>query len=589
MSKILYSLSLLSEKHRRKIIFFALARTLLGILDILGILLMGLLLSRTANSFSANSNLNNFKFLNNFSIGQIAFFAVLIFVSKSLLSAIFMRLMVNTLAAAESDIASKLFTKLIKSDLTMIQKRSKQETIYPLNQALGLGITEILTLAVTIVSETALLLAIVIAFLFIDFKITFFIFIYFFIIGYVIQMVVGKSFQSAGNKYASSIIESSSVVEDGMNSFREIKTSKSEAYFIALFSSSRKKAADSLATIQFVSALPRYIVESALMIGAIGLAAISFSGGNITEAAQNLGIFLTGGLRIMASMLPLQNALGAAKQLLAKSEKFYEFENDLKVVNLSDEKSSIRTIQTPIAVQFKDSSFIYPQSEKFVIRNFNLDIRPGELVALIGPSGSGKSTLADLIMGISNLTSGTLIYKDSTGKNLDVEEIPMSYVSQNPGLIRGSIIQNIAFGKMESEIDFNWLNECVSFANLQDLIGELPNGLNSDLGKESNALSGGQLQRIGLARALYAKPRLLVLDEATSALDPETEASITEVIEKLRGSCTTLVIAHRLATIRDCDTVHVLNDGQIIGSGNFNDLVATNDLVAKYVKLSELN
>jgi len=125
-------------------------------------------------------------------------------------------------------------------------------------------------------------------------------------------------------------------------------------------------------------------------------------------------------------------------------------------------------------------------------------------------------------------------------------------------------------------------------SHLQELIETLENGVDTELGAQSDGLSGGQLQRIGLARAIYANPGLLVLDEATSALDAETEAAVSDSLRTLHGNCTTIVIAHRLTTVQNVDTVFVFDKGEIVASGKFNDLVATNEIVARFVELSNL-
>jgi ATP-binding cassette subfamily C protein len=208
-------------------------------------------------------------------------------------------------------------------------------------------------------------------------------------------------------------------------------------------------------------------------------------------------------------------------------------------------------------------------------------------VAFIGPSGSGKSTLADLIIGINEPSSGEIDYFTKSSSVIKRDNIGFGYVPQNPGRIYGTIKENIGFGLDEIQDDL--LAQAIDGAHLSDVVNNLESGFEFHTGEQSDDLSGGQMQRIGLARALYSKPNILLLDEATSALDVEIEAAVSKSLEKLRGSCTIVVIAHRLSTVKNADVVFVVDEGKILAHGKFAELVKTNDLVARFVELSNLS
>jgi ATP-binding cassette subfamily C protein len=235
----------------------------------------------------------------------------------------------------------------------------------------------------------------------------------------------------------------------------------------------------------------------------------------------------------------------------------------------------------PIAVELNDVSFVYDDAELAAVSNVSIAISKGSTVAFIGQSGSGKSTLADLIAGLLAPTSGTIVLTNNNSRNI-------GYVPQAPGIVSGTISQNITLDINNKSCDQERLKNALALSHLQELIETLENGVDTELGAQSDGLSGGQLQRIGLARAIYANPGLLVLDEATSALDAETEAAVSDSLRTLHGKCTTIVIAHRLTTVQNVDTVFVFDKGEIVASGKFNDLVATNDIVARFVELSNL-
>ncbi len=216
----------------------------------------------------------------------------------------------------------------------------------------------------------------------------------------------------------------------------------------------------------------------------------------------------------------------------------------------------------------------------------SLTIEPGSFVALVGPSGAGKSTLAEVILGLALPTSGTVRIGGADPLALRAGSPgAVSYVPQRPGMVAGTIAENVALGIETDEIDRDRVHEVLRFAHLEDFVSSLPDGIDTSVGEQTDAFSGGQIQRIGLARALYVQPRLLVLDEATSALDAGTESVISESLQRLRGATTLVVIAHRLSTVQHADVVFVIEEGEIAASGDFPTVRRTVPMVADYVKL----
>jgi ATP-binding cassette subfamily C protein len=379
------------------------------------------------------------------------------------------------------------------------------------------------------------------------------------------------------------------MVDASLLAFREISVLSKEINFINEFGRSSSKLSKASATIGFLNSLPRYIVESALIVGTLLLGAYTFSSQDVSSATGILAVFMTGSLRIMASMIPLQNSIGAIRELGAKSEPFYDlverFANKTELIDSENEK--LNGSLTPLTVEFNEVSFRYKPESDLVLNRINFNIDPGSMVAIIGPSGSGKSTVADLIAGLIEPINGKVCIGDQAAKKFPFEGI--GYVPQRPGIFNGTILQNITLNFEENEFDNAQLQFALEEASLKELINNLPDGLSTNLGSQSDQLSGGQLQRIGLARALYSKPRLLLLDEATSALDPETEFVISNSIEKLRKDCTVIVIAHRMATIQKADKILVIDEGKLVAEGKFSELAQTNELLSRYIELSEIS
>lgn len=219
-------------------------------------------------------------------------------------------------------------------------------------------------------------------------------------------------------------------------------------------------------------------------------------------------------------------------------------------------------------LEFHDVSYRYPGSERLALSGVSLTIRSGEMIGIIGNSGSGKSTFAEVLLGLLAPTSGAVLVDgqpvDGTSHSW---HSGLAYVPQTVAVLDDTIRGNIAFGVANEDVDEARLREAVKLAQLEDVVAGLPAGLETMLGERGLGLSGGQRQRVAIARALYRRPRILVFDEATSGLDSETERDLTSAIERLYGSVTMIIVAHRLETLRKCDRVVRFQGGTIVAEG----------------------
>jgi ATP-binding cassette subfamily B protein len=238
------------------------------------------------------------------------------------------------------------------------------------------------------------------------------------------------------------------------------------------------------------------------------------------------------------------------------------------------------------AVEFRNISFAYPDSEQQAIRDFSLSVAPDSVIAFVGMSGSGKSTLAALLVGFIRPQTGSILFDGVDASTVDYRTIRkhMSVVPQEAVMFDGTIAENVTYGL--DNVSEDVLIAALQAANAMEFVEQLPDGIHTAIGPRGFTLSGGQKQRIAIARALIRDPKILVLDEATSALDNESEFLVQQALNGLMHGRTTFVIAHRLSTIKDADVIVVLDNGSIVESGSHESLIALN---GHYARLATMN
>jgi ATP-binding cassette subfamily C protein len=226
------------------------------------------------------------------------------------------------------------------------------------------------------------------------------------------------------------------------------------------------------------------------------------------------------------------------------------------------------------ALVCEDVSFTYDADATPAVRHVYLRIRPGESIGIVGATGSGKSTLVALLLGLLQPTSGRILLDSVPLAGFErAWQRLIGYVPQDPYLLDDTLRRNIAFGISDATIDEHRVARACSLAQLDDLIRQLPEGMDTVIGENGARLSGGQRQRVAIARALYTEPAVLVFDEATAALDNHTEREVTKAIATLHGTRTLIVIAHRLSTVQGCDRLIFLQDGRIAAAGTYDELL----------------
>ena len=588
----------LDRGERTKFILLVVARALSGLLDVFGIVLIGVIASIAAAQLSSAGDepttILGFEIphLKTVDLFWLVVVVLLVFTVKAAIAIALTRALAFFVASVESRNAERLSAYLLNGRLDDVKKFSKADLQFAITGSMTYAFTGILNNIATLASEGFLLLVITATFFIVDPIAAVFTLAYFGVIVVIIQVFIGHSLKRAGQEAVAGTVDTMNALSDTLDTFREISVLHKQDHFIGRIAESRRRISTSDATMTFLAGMPRYVVETALILGVVLLVGQQFLSGQLAAGMATVGVFLTGGVRMMASLLPLQSAVANIKQNVEKSRSALGLLVQQRDAERAVEAAAVTQPDDPVGadralrVLITDAGYRYPDAEQDTLHEVSLDISAGSYVAIIGPSGAGKTTLVDLILGLIAPDTGSVAIGGVEPSRLRIQAPGLiSYVPQKPGLMSGTIAENIALGVPAEEIDQVRLTDAIESAFLSEFIATLPDGVNTSVGKQVDSLSGGQIQRIGVARALYSQPRLLILDEATSGLDAASEAFISASLRTLHGKVTVIVIAHRLSTVQHADVVHLLENGRVKASGDFKTVKATVPMVAEYVKL----
>lgn len=598
LGPIMVSLRLLSPRRRRLFLFLAISRVVVNGLDILGLLAIGVLGSMLASGLTGKAEASFGEFTINVESSSNYFIVVVLisvfFLAKSALSTALQRVISLFLARVETFHSNAIATHIFSGDLSRVRSLSRGETLFAVGGSSSAASVGLPMAGSAIVTEGILFVSIAIVFVIVDWSTAIVVTVYFLGVVGVFQLIINPRLKVLGKNITFHNVGMTNAIQDLSVAFREIVTLSRRAFFLDRFRHYRWNLARNQASEAFLTSLPRFVVESALMFGVLALIGWQFLRGNLSDGVVTTAVFLAGSFRMMAALLPLQNAIAAIKSLAPQAELAQRLlaEAQREADETTSEELGLRAdFEKEVGsrgyfVSIRGVSFSYPDGDDDVLRDVSMDIPGGCFAAIVGPSGAGKTTMVDLLLGMYRPDQGEVLVENTTADLLR-KQAPgtISYVPQNPGVVSGTIGQNIALGVEDEEFDDAMAWEALRKAHLAEYVRSLPHGLDTNLGKQSDALSGGQKQRLGLARALYTEPKLLVLDEATSAMDAKTEAGISAAIEELGDSTTVVVIAHRLSTIQNADVVFVMEQGSVTATGTFSEVRKKVPLIEEYVQL----
>jgi ABC-type multidrug transport system fused ATPase/permease subunit len=577
------SASVLTRADQRKVALVVVAQILLSVLDLIGVALIGVLGALAISGENAQREgsrilglLTRLGIADNtlsFQATIIGLTAAGLLIGRSLMSVFFSRKTMFFLSRRGARISANLVSRLLNQNLLFIQARTSQSLLYSVTTGINTIVLGVLGTVISLISDSALLLVMALGLFAVDPTIALSTLLVFSSLVFVLYRLLHVRVRELGTKDAFFSIQVNEKIVEVLSSYRESVVRNRRVYYAREIGDLRMQQANISAELAFMPGISKYVIETTVILGALILGGAQFIFNDPIHAITTLSIFLAAGSRIAPAVLRLQQAalqikgsLGSAGPTLDLLEELgTSYELDEISDHIDRDHSGFKA-----QIELQNVSFTYPNKKVPALDNISLTIAEGSTVAVVGSSGAGKTTLVDVILGVLNPQQGIVTISNRPPLVAIAKwSGALSYVPQDVSISNGTIQENVALGYPEASINESDIWRAIELAQLKDFVSELPQGLSTMTGEHGSRMSGGQRQRLGIARALFTNPKLLVLDEATSALDGQTEQAISESIATFKGKVTVLMIAHRLSTARNADLVIYMSGGKVISQGSF--------------------
>jgi ABC-type multidrug transport system fused ATPase/permease subunit len=596
------SIRLLPRRDRIKIPYLLLVQVTLGLLDLLGVAIIGIVGALAVSSVSSGQNgtrvmqVLNVIGLQNLTIQKqvtiLGLSASFILIFKTLVSGYLVRKMTFFLARRGAIMSEELTRRLFSANSEIIRRRSPQENLFALTAGVVSISIGILATSITLLADALLLIILLVGLAVVDIFAAVITFLLFGIVGFGLYKSMHLKARNLGHASAVQNMESNQIILEALSSYREILVRNRREFYASKISGQRLEIANISAGLVNMPNISKYAIEIAIVVGALVMSAIQFLTKDAVHAVAILSIFLAASGRIAPAILRIQQGAIYIRSNSGSADSSFKLIEELKNIvpfKAVGEPMDFNHLSFSPTISMNNVSFTFLDNEKATLNDLNIVVREGEMVAIVGPSGAGKSTLVDVLLGILECQVGEIkISGISPAQAIGTWAGAISYLPQDVQMSIGTIKNNVGFGFNDEEIDVSRVWRALELAQLKDYVMSLPDGVETNVTERGENFSGGQRQRFGIARAMYTNPKLLILDEATSSLDAETEADLSSALRKLKGQVTVVMIAHRLSSILGADRIYYLEDGRIIGTGNFEELKATIPSFARQASLMGL-
>jgi ATP-binding cassette subfamily C protein len=595
------ALKLLSPRDRKRFWVLVFAQMSTGLLDLIGAGLITLVVLLLIGAFEPNANsdallrnLQELRFFEDYSLIKLAVLigigAALFFLIKSVTCLWLIRRNLAFLGKKHSQIVSQLTDRLLKKNLLFIESKSSQETSNAILHGTSYLTIELLGPLAIGLSEATLLILFAALMFWINPFLMICTVIFFGSAGVLLHRILGRWAGEVGAVVTQTAADGQRELQETIGNFRSIAVFRRQEFFVKSIWMQSQKGALAHSTKRFIEQIPKFSLEVTLVLGVLALGISQVRSSDLVSASTTLALFLTIAVRSTPSMLRLQgvfiairNATGQAKQTLDFIERLDDEPDRSQVTDIVREANA--QALSP-ALKVSNLTFTYPSNKYPSVSNVSFTLDANCSLAIVGKSGAGKSTLVDLLLGLLVPREGSVLLSGVAPHiALELWRDKIAYVPQETKILSKTILENIVIGIPESEIDLDSVWHALEQVQLNEFVKNLPSGLSTKIGESGLKLSGGQRQRLGLTRAFYLNPQLLILDEATSALDPETENHISLALSSFSKKATVVSIAHRLSTVKAADYILYLESGKCQAFGTFQEVRERSPDFATHAKL----
>jgi ATP-binding cassette, subfamily B, bacterial PglK len=514
---------------------------------------------------------------------------VFVFMTRSIASVFFYRWQYRVVMRTEGRLGSRLFARYLAQDYASFLGRNSSVLVRNIHYGVETFVSKVVLPFLHIAVEVVVVAAIGITLTIVQPLATLFAISVLLVASVVYTRLVSPWSRRIATRLMSDFEEGQRWMQESFSSFKSIAVSGNERYFVGQFEKNRSHWGRGRGAQVFVHEMPKYVLELVTIVLVCGTTIVVMVTEPSSAVVATLAVFVAGVFRLLPSLLRTLSAVSLLR--------FGAPSIDLLSTELEDEApwpAESWDVEDRMvfaeAVAFDGVSFLHTSSETPSLRDVTVTIERGETIGVVGRSGAGKTTFVDLLLALHQPTTGTIAIDGQPLRQDHVRswQAGIGYVPQDVVLFDGDLRTNVAFGVEDDWIDDTAVARAVADAQLGEWIKLLPKGLASTVGERGVTVSGGQRQRIGIARALYRDPQLLILDEATAALDVETETAMVETMQQLGGERTVVIVAHRLKTVRHCDRILFFDEGRLVDTGPFLELISRQPAFARLADLTQL-
>lgn len=554
---------------------------LLGLLDLVGVILLGTVGTLAFKVVSSDTKPTRLEVLfesilpsnlSGVSLALVvALMAIFVLGSKTIFQALINFRYINFLARLESDLASKLYGKIMRAQASELNSNKYSEYQYALTNGANRAVTGVIQSTISLVSDTltTIFMAILafyaspIAFLtsFLIFGMTY----------YLINGPIHKKSLKYGESATNIYVSLTERLLENFRGIKEVKVYRKEQEMIKRFDLEKRELSQISQRINWISSISRYFFEISILLAGVGITAVLVATTDMRRTVTAVVIFMAIGYRLIPNIQRIQSAFVSLRIAEGSTSIFFEIIDKHPGNEATDITASDYLSDSDFEfIELQDVYFVYPNGTKReTLSNISVLIKKNSTLAIVGESGSGKTTLADIIAGINQPSSGAIYFNN--GDKLNRHQIfrpSTGYVSQAAALFGENIYENIAFGSTSTEIDKKKIDRILNSLNLSFLTNDEFKHDRNHIRSDGTNLSGGEKQRIAIARVQYADSQLVVFDEPTSALDEENKIKVIEYIKSISGIKTVIVVTHSLDLLDLCESVLEISNGRITFFGD---------------------